>query len=66
MAERHKNHEVIVKSIQRNLTEFGYGGLTYEVVLASYDRAISGLEPVGIIDMMTRSQLEQNDLLPAE
>ena len=61
--ERHDNYEIIVSSIHRNLVEFGYADLTKEQVLESYDKAINGESPVGIIDMMTRSQLEENGLL---
>ena len=66
MAERHPNYESIVKSIQRNLVDFGYADLDYDTVLASYDKAINNEESVGIIDMMTRSQLKANGLLPTE
>ena len=54
---------VIVKAIHRNLVEFGYGNLTLAEVQASYDKAIAGEKPKGIIDMMTKSQLEANDLI---
>ena len=63
---RHPNYREIVKAIQANLVEFGYGGLREDTVLASYDKAMAGEKPKGIIDMMTRSQLEQNGLLPEE
>ena len=63
MVERHENYQRIVESIRRNLVNFGYAGLTTEEVLASYDKAINGEQPSGIIDLMTKSQLEQNGLL---
>jgi len=61
---RHPDYEKTVKRITSNLRKFGYFDLTQEEVLASYDKAMAGEDPVGIIDMMTKGQLEQNNLLP--
>ena len=64
MAQHNDREYSIVESIRRNLVEFGYRDLTFDHVKASYDKAMAGEEPVGIIDMMTRTQLEKNGLLP--
>jgi hypothetical protein len=64
MVHRHPNYEEIVKSITQNMLEFGYEGLLESRVLQSYDKAMLGEEPTNIIDRMTRSMLEKNNLMP--
>ena len=54
----------IIKSITKNLIEFGYGSLTEDQVRLSYDKAMKGEKPKNIIDMMTAKQLDKNGLLP--
>ena len=54
MAERHDNYQAIVASMTRNLVAFGYEGLTEEHVLASYDKAMAGEQPEGIIVMVAQ------------
>ena len=66
LEHRHPEYIKIVSGITKNLREFGYGSLTEDQVLQSYDKAMTGEKPTNIIDMMTRKQLEQNDMLPTE
>ena len=61
--QRHDNYHAIVAGIHRNLVNFGYTNLQVSEVLASYDKALAGDKAETIIDMMTRSQLEENDLM---
>lgn len=52
----------IRKRIASNLREFGYN-VDDEFVSKQVDRIIAGEEPSNIIMMMTKSQLEQNNLI---
>lgn len=52
-----------VDRLQKNLIEFGYEGLTRETVAEAVAKLVAGENPVGIIGMMARSQLQQNGLL---
>ena len=60
---RHDDYQQIIESIRQNLVEFGYDETTTEMVLSSYDKAISGKPPVNIIDMLTNSLLKQNGFI---
>ena len=61
--ERPEGYEKVIESITKNLVDFGYVGLPESEVLESYDRAINGQDPQGIIDMFVKGQLEENGLL---
>lgn len=64
MTEQHEDRDRIVESIRKNLVAFGYSDLTVEHVAAGYDRAMAGERPTNVIEMMVKSQLEENGLLP--
>ena len=56
----------VVAQITRNLTGFGYAGLTEEQVQEEVDKLGAGEAPSGIIAMFTRRMLIENGYLKEE
>lgn len=54
--------DAVIKAIQRNLTEFGYAGLTTEQVREQVDKVLAGEKP-GIIGMFAKTMLQEGGYL---
>jgi len=51
-----------ITAIRKNLTEFGYPGLTDEFVKSEVDKVLAG-EPTGIIGKFAKGMLEEAGLI---
>lgn len=60
MTQRYKAYKDIVKTIHKALKEFGYTSLTFEEVLESYDRSISGeINRGNVVDLFVNDRLTE-------
>ena len=55
-----------IHAIHRNLTDFGYTGLTLDFVKTQVDCVMNGEKPKGIIGMFCKDMLEKNGYLAQE
>lgn len=51
------------KALHKQLVEFGYPELTLEEIEIAYDKIILGGSPEGIIEMWTKGELENLNLV---